>query len=162
MATSPNRWSCLPTAFAMICKVPVKIFISKLGHDGSEILWPDLGEPRRRKSFHLQECLKVSAEVYYRFFCQFDMNPVATADGKRTYTLDHTDFVNQMMEEYDGILLGSGQSNLHAVAWMGDLVYDSNGEIYKLPSRIFTPRTFLACTSRGYHRFPKLGKMPLI
>lgn len=51
----PNRWSCLPTAFAMALDVPLEDIIAYVGHDGGELKWPALPEPFCRRCFHIQE-----------------------------------------------------------------------------------------------------------
>lgn len=56
----PNRWTCLPTAFAMALDLSVDEMLQHIGHDGSAILWPDLPEPRCRRGFHTQECIRVA------------------------------------------------------------------------------------------------------
>ena len=46
----------------MALHLPVAELIESIGHDGSEIIWPELPEPMRRRGFHSQElideCLK--------------------------------------------------------------------------------------------------------
>ena len=61
----PNRWSCLPTSFAMILDVDVNELIRKIGHDGSEILWPNLEEPYCRRAFHIEEIAMVCYGLGY-------------------------------------------------------------------------------------------------
>ena len=53
----PNKWSCAVTAFAMALHVPVQELIQEIGHDGSEIVFPELEEPMRRRGFHSQELI---------------------------------------------------------------------------------------------------------
>jgi hypothetical protein len=45
--------------------MPVAEFISKIGHDGSRIVWPELPEPNCRRSFHLQECIDCLIDLGY-------------------------------------------------------------------------------------------------
>lgn len=51
----PNRWSCLPVAFANSLNVNFSSFIAIIGHDGSEIIrgeeYPE-DDPRSRRGFH--------------------------------------------------------------------------------------------------------------
>jgi hypothetical protein len=54
----PNRWSCLVTAFAMALDIPVAELIRLVGHDGSEIVNPELPEPGCRRGFHIQEMIE--------------------------------------------------------------------------------------------------------
>lgn len=140
---SPNRWSCLPCSFAMCCGVSLTPFLDRLGHDGSEIKWPDLGEPRQRRAFHIQECIRVCLGYGLRVV-PIEFRPRATADGTRFYSIDNSDFANQFMQDCTGVLTGKGQQHFHAVAWNGYKVYDPAGAIYDLPSHIFTPSIFWA------------------
>lgn len=140
---SPNRWSCLPTAFAMACNVSLNEFLYKIGHDGSDILWPDLGEPRQRRAFHLTECVHAAVTLGKRpvvlpFVAQ------ATADGKRTYEIVYETEVKHLMSKSDGVLLGAGHGGLkHAVAWKYGMVLDPSWGPYGLPSALYSPDTFI-------------------
>src|SRR5262245_26456549 len=58
----PNRWSCLPTAFATIADIPVDELITEIGHDGSEIIDSTRKDPFCRRSFHVQEIIDVLLE----------------------------------------------------------------------------------------------------
>ncbi len=51
----PSNWSCFITAFAMCIDTPVADLIAEVGHDGSEIIWPELREPLNRRAWTLQE-----------------------------------------------------------------------------------------------------------
>jgi hypothetical protein len=55
----PNGWSCFPTALAILLNIPVSEIIKDIGHDGSEIIFP---EPNNRRGFCYRDlviyCLK--------------------------------------------------------------------------------------------------------
>ena len=55
----PERWMCLPTSFAMVLDLPLSAIFDEIGHDGSQIIWPDLPEPTCRRGFHPQELIHV-------------------------------------------------------------------------------------------------------
>ncbi len=57
---APNIWSCTATAFAMVLSIDVATIIDMVGHDGSEIYWPDLPDPLCRRGFHIQEMVEVA------------------------------------------------------------------------------------------------------
>lgn len=59
----PNIWSCLPTAFSMVLDVLPRDVIEWCGHDGSEIVWPHLRDPLRRRAFCLQEMTDYSISL---------------------------------------------------------------------------------------------------
>jgi hypothetical protein len=75
----PNRWSCLPTAFAIALDVDVNLFIKHIGHDGSEFIWPEMPEPMRRRAFHIQECLDIAMKLGFAPV-QVEANPISTAN----------------------------------------------------------------------------------
>ncbi len=58
MQIKPNRWSCAVTAFAIALDMPVAKLIEDIGHDGGQIIWPDLNDPMRRRGFHSQELVE--------------------------------------------------------------------------------------------------------
>ena len=53
----PERWMCLPASFAMVLDLPLADIFDEIGHDGSQIVWPDLPEPMCRRGFHPQELI---------------------------------------------------------------------------------------------------------
>jgi len=58
LQTTPNEWSCLPTAVAMAIGVPLADLLEELGHDGSEVTHPNLDPPACYRGFHPQEMLE--------------------------------------------------------------------------------------------------------
>lgn len=60
-----NKWSCLPTAFAMCMDIDVDELIKMIGHDGSEIVWPQYPDPYCRRSFHPQEIFYAAITLAY-------------------------------------------------------------------------------------------------
>lgn len=112
-----NNWSCLPTAFAIILNKPATKIIEAIGHDGSEILWPELGEPECRKGFHIQECIKTA--LYHGWgVIHLDINPIVIKNEFNEYSYgDDTTFILGMLLSYSGVLLGKSFAKSHAVAW---------------------------------------------
>lgn len=55
----PQRWLCAATAFAMALDMPVDEVLARVGHDGSEIVYPDLPEPMCRRGVHRQELIDI-------------------------------------------------------------------------------------------------------
>ena len=126
---SPNRWSCLPTSFAMVMDVDVQDLIHHIGHDGSEIEWPEIGDdPWQRRAFHIQEILYVAHTVYNEHFTVLQPCPVAQClshGGNHTYTIDKQERFEQILHSYMGVLIG----RVHAVAWNGHQILDPGGRI---------------------------------
>ena len=55
LITQENRYSCVVCAFAMASARSVNDLIVSVGHDGSEIMFPDSDHPWR--GFHVQEMI---------------------------------------------------------------------------------------------------------
>jgi hypothetical protein len=140
LQTQPNKWSCLPTAFAIATSIPVAEFIEFAGHDGSEILFPDYDEPYCRRSFHPQEltdmCLRENFAVI-----PIERQPMVLSN-------DHVHMVpmferrmDYYLLNYTGVLIGMSQAGTpHAVAWNGHRILDPNGTEYGITN--FTIETF--------------------
>lgn len=112
--------------------------LERIGHDGSEILWPELPEPQCRRAFHIQECLWAVRHDFA--FTPLDVSPAMTPDGVRIseIKMDITNFVWQRQ----GVALGQGIRNRHAVAFWRTKFYDPNGLIYDFQNQTFTPQTY--------------------
>jgi hypothetical protein len=140
----PSAWSCFPTALAMCLDVPVQRMFDLLGHDGSEILWPELPEPLRRRSFAFQEMIHL-AYLHGYALCSFQPTfYVRPTMEVGPYTLDAPpEYLADKLRKHQGVLTGvaSGGSR-HAVAWDGQSILDPNGTIY--PLHDFTVEYFWA------------------
>lgn len=141
---SPNKWSCLPTSFAMALDKEVQQVLSLVGHNGSEIIWPKLKEPYCRRSFHIQEMILISYALGYTC-TPFEAIPVSKPLGAtEPYAIDIATpqgRMNDLLFDNYGVLIGLGKSGLpHAVAWDGYQIFDPNGTIYNISS--FTLETF--------------------
>ncbi len=60
-----ERWQCAVTAFAMALDCPVTELMLCLGHDGGEIIFPDLPEPANRRSHNIYELIQVAVDLGY-------------------------------------------------------------------------------------------------
>ncbi len=141
----PNRWSCLPTSLAMVLKVRVRVIFELLGHDGSEILWPDLPEPQKRRSFSLQEMVYVADKFNRKLVCH-DKQWCNTPDGVNITNFDPPDnYFQDQMQKHDGIITGvTTQGMRHAVAWVLGRVIDPTTGI-EYPYFHGQEEHFLAC-----------------
>ena len=97
---SPIRGTCLPTSFAMAMGIPVADIFAALGHDGSEVLWPDLPEPTCQRGFHVQELIRLAVK------CGWSVTPIertgagyclvdVPAGRDRPYTVDGTIYLRK-------------------------------------------------------------------
>lgn len=130
----PNRWSCIVTSAAMVFNKPLADVIAKLGHDGSEILWPSLAEPVCRRAFHIEEIQYIAREYGFLlvpYSGRFGYNPSGDPDGY-IQVYDFTKW-KEVAEKQSGILLGryTNSPKYHAVAWDSKegLIYDPCGPI---------------------------------
>jgi len=117
----PNGWSCLPTAFAMAFNIPVKEFIEHIGHDGSEILYPDNFDPYRRKSFHIQEMITLALQSDYSV-TELQRKPASSVGGF-IHCLPELD-MGPYLQRYTGVLTGTHTGIPHAVYWDGTYILD--------------------------------------
>jgi len=65
LQVQPERWQCAVTAFAMALAVPVTDLIGTVGHDGGEIIFPDLPEPTNRHGHSIYELIWAAIDMGY-------------------------------------------------------------------------------------------------
>jgi len=140
----PNRWSCLPTAFAMVLNVEIEDIIKFCGHDGSLIpeAWKDLPEPLCRQSFSISEIIDYALLYTEYSICKIDIYPVSIAldslpefeiynEQTKMRRLDH------YLSNYKGVLIGVKSKNIrHAMAYENSIIYDPNGNKYNIQDQV--------------------------
>lgn len=111
----------------------MKMVLEAVGHDGSDIVWPDLPEPVRRRSFHIEELQYAAYYFGYHlvpFVAAVEHEPVPDS---LSHIVDLRGKFQIALHKYDGVLLGNyvGSPNRHAVAWNAKekLIYDPSGRI---------------------------------
>lgn len=131
---SPNRWSCLPTSFAIALDIPVKEIIERIGHDGSEVVWPQLPEPKCRRCFHIQELIYVSWKLGFSVTPFEPMPQLQGCESVQPIRVDPpVKELANVLEASPGVITGKTlRGQPHAVAWDRSSCYDPNGTIYKL------------------------------
>jgi hypothetical protein len=126
----PNRWSCLPTSFAMTIECSIEQFITHIGHDGSVEYWPELPEPLNHRSFSLEECIRAAWIGFNAMYAIFPSKQVLYP------TPSSQPLIIELGREYIPyrnnvcVFLGEINGNRHAVAWDGERIFDPNGTIY--------------------------------
>lgn len=141
----PSRWSCLPTSLAIVLDVPVQAIFDIVGHDGSEIVWPELKEPQCRKGFTLGEMIH-TADRFGRNLVAHQKQWVHSPDGNITITIEPPeDYFRDKLERFDGVITGvTTQGKRHAVAWVkGQVIDPTTSFIY--PYFHGQEEFFLAC-----------------
>lgn len=135
----PNGWTCLPTSFAMVLNMTLGEVYLIVGHDGSDIIWPDILEPDCRRNFHIQEMINLA---YARGYA---VTPFEALPNSAPYTFQKPHVIEYDVEKYmhdnRGVLTGlNHQEKRHAVAWDGRNIIDPNGYNYSLED--FSLETF--------------------
>lgn len=130
----------------MVVGASVEEVLFCLGHDGSKILWPSLGEPLQRKAFHIEELQYVAFDMHW---CLVPYYPAVNYCPDKSGNYDALDFVNRFrlaLLKFDGILLGNyvGRPNQHAVAWnvKEQRIYDPSNHYASIQD--FVPESFHA------------------
>jgi hypothetical protein len=146
----PNKWSCFPTAVAMVLGVEVETVIQAVGHDGSEIVWPSLEDPFRRRCFHPQEIQDAVEKAFHCVMVIYDLDPVSYNEfSDKIFRPCGKERVKKVLESYDGVLAGiTMKGNFrHAVAWnkQKQLCYDPMGHRYGID--LFKPEFFFRFVS---------------
>jgi hypothetical protein len=161
LIAKPARWMCLPTAFAMALDIPLAAIFDEIGHDGSQIVEPDLPEPTCRRGFHPQELIDVCMAHGYAA-TRVELYPVllAVPDGG-PYTVAYPSSIGgnwgrftRAIENSYGVIEGVGRHCNHAVAYDHGHIFDPDGCGY--------PYSRAACENRGFYtqhlwRVDKIG-----
>lgn len=140
----PNGWSCSITSFAMATDSLIFDFIAAIGHDGSEIVFPELPEPICRRGFHEQEL--VAACIDLGFTCTpFELWPVSDHGyGKtRNATPMRSEPFTRLVQRNSGVITGRTVKCGHAVAFERGMIYDPDGPQF--------PFSIEACEARGFY-----------
>jgi hypothetical protein len=155
----PEPWMCMPLAFAMALELPVGELLEELGHDGSELAFPNLPEPACRRGFHIQELVHVALSRGFAL-TPVELFPVLeSADGKQTQTILYRDnnwkrFAD-ILAASRGVIDGAGFRFRHMVAYDQGRIFDPKGHIYDY--------TRIACEAHQFHtrcawRFDPIGE----
>lgn len=167
-----NSWSCLPCSFAMVINMPVKDFISLLGHDGGAKPYPEA--PEQVAGFHEQECIEVLQALNYActpiemvpqmmpwldgpmrqiWFPRVSVVPEPPSCLDLRAVGNKERFIRHLSNTC-GVLTGKriidprARPIGHAVAWDGQSIYDPRGDhgliysFYNAGEHGFSPQTF--------------------
>lgn len=131
---SPRRGWCMPTAFAMCVGCTPEAIVELIGHDGHEVIAPDLEEPSCYRGFHDQELVLALLDMGYST-TMIECNPQMIVLDSKTVDVfpDDSRFWTALYNCRQGVIMGSGLHGiLHAVAWDGNQIYDPAGTIYRV------------------------------
>lgn len=146
MQIQPNRASCLVTAFAMVLDIPVEKIFEQLGHNGTEVIWPELPEPFCYRGFHPQELIYFAYKHKF-YFLEFQPNPNLVSvypSREHSWEMFSGEEFTYLLNKHDGVLVGIVNNCFHAVAWnkQEKLVLDPNGTTYTIDN--FSIQCFFA------------------
>lgn len=111
----------------MLLTVFPQKLVAEIGHDGSEIVFPDEPEPLNRRGFYIEEINRVLMEKYSCVLVSLNFPGSPAGDAPLNF---------------DGILLGrsvgSSSPESHAVVWKASerRIYDPNGSSYRISNFI--------------------------
>ena len=139
LLTQPNRWSCIPTAVAMLLNLDLKVVLESVGHDGSLVKWKS--RSKDRVGFQIEEFSTLALQYGYALV-SFPVGIIYCPTGEDDeHKVDLSYYMKAAMCQYDGIILGSYPNSKakHAVAWNASEVkiYDPAGSI-KNPTDLVT------------------------
>lgn len=118
----------------MALNTPVNQLIERLGHDGSEVVFPELPEPARRRGFHSQELIHLAWEVGCTV-TPIELFPIiAPSEGYGSVPVfyggdsdSNWDYFNAIIADTEGVLEGVGKACRHAVFYTRGMIYDPDG-----------------------------------
>jgi hypothetical protein len=134
----------------MALNIPVDQLIERLGHDGSEIVFPELPEPACRRGFHSQELIHLAwgLDCTVTPMELFPMIAPSTGVGSVVVYFDEDkeynwQRFNNIIETTEGVLEGSGKACRHAVFYTHGMIYDPDGgPIYGFSKEACTEHDF--------------------
>lgn len=124
----PNRWSCLPTAFGIALGITPAEMFDMIGHDGSEIIWPNQEEPYKRRSFHPQEIIPICiANGIYPI--EIENQCIVGLEAEDEVVVFKNKFLEKALQTRPGVLMVLHKESRHAIAWNEEeqKVYDPAG-----------------------------------
>lgn len=108
----------------MVMGIPFSRMIETIGHDGSEILYPQFDSPKCRRGFHPQECNAAAYRLGYNFGF-YDATAYTVPEEGLYHTTNLAPTLEMLIHEYTGVLgVTTKKGYGHAVAWDGKDVYD--------------------------------------
>ena len=151
----PNRWSCMATSFAMVLDTTVDEVFRYTGHDGSDIAFPSLPEPHRRRGHTLYEMIHfaLSKGISVVPF-EPSYEHISLHSGGKQKVLLNSELIDAFYKQSDMVLLGRmphGAS--HAGTWSSydDRVFDPNGIRYFREKYPMTVELYLLCLPLKQH-----------
>ena len=144
-------------AAAMVMDVSVESLIAYIGHDGSEIVFPDLPGPACRAGFDIQEIIDAAWSMGWSV-TPIEARPRVTPDGTHVRDLFSENKIALRMKHYfkdnNGVVVGErlfGERRWwHAIAWdhVTRMWYDPRGPILPFETPPIAIATFWIFSKR--------------
>lgn len=115
--------NCLPTAYSIVMGIPISKIYEIIGHDGTEIWWPDLPEPYCYRTFHIGEMANCCFKLGWVTWPTSDSFELRTMDRSR---LIPNPLFEKILKSKDGVFLGECDGVRHAVAWHDQRLINSS------------------------------------
>lgn len=132
---------CMIKSLALALRKPVEELVEILGHDGSEVIWPDNPPPTCYKGFHPQELIDITIKCGRRP-TWIELNPSiqGTIDSFPTPIYEPHKARERWVSYVSpnsGVLIGTYSKGRHAWAKIGSIIKDPN-----LPDKEFKLNDF--------------------
>ena len=132
-------YNCLLASAAMVLDVHPDVLTELIGHNGTEIIFPELPEAINKRGFHTQEIIDCAIEYGYAV-TEIQAVPYLTPNSEDEYLVEfnvsHENRFQNHINGHVGIITGeiNGKINErgHAVAWNGEMCFDCRGSICTL------------------------------
>ena len=121
LQVQPNRWSCLPTAFAIITGVLVDELIQHIGHDGSYVAWPKLEPPYCYRAWHIQEIVLACYGLNYAVIPIDRYGLSSPMIDQDELQIDFNSSFSYCLANYQGVVQ---TTNSHALAFKNNHLYN--------------------------------------
>lgn len=127
-----ERWQCAVTAFAMALSIPVADLIDRLGHDGGEIVFPDLPEPANRRGHNIYELIHVAIELGFAVTPVPLRAAITPANDPQRQVVVGTDEKNlsrfsHQLYDSQGVIECYGPRLYHLLAYDRGRIFDPDG-----------------------------------
>lgn len=123
-------WTCLAECFAKVFETSLEDLFDLLGHDGSEVIWPQYEDPMCRRGFHIQEMVCVGLRLGFAIV-QIESQPSMYPDpAAEPFSLPEVQ-LHRFFNLAPGVVTGYDRMRgcRHALAIVEGRVFDPAGVI---------------------------------
>ena len=128
-----EHYHCILASAAMALNRTPDQLIKTLGHNGMEVVHPDLEPPGCYRGFHTQEIIEAILRQG-KTATPIEARPVGTPDGEHTYELSRIGGFDSAIRRFryylltkQGILLGRTSKCHHACGFSRGVIFDPRG-----------------------------------